>query len=360
MMMRTIHRIALLTAALAPIACESSDTRPCSTCIVLDTVVTISPLESHPISLDPVVARAPSGTTYAVVHAPDGGVIALYDANGAHIVDIGRRGAGPFEYRYVSALFFDVSDSLYIVDSRNRRIDVYSPDGAPVRSIPTAGPVHQGAWLEGSGILLQGVVASPALAGYKARLITADGTENGVAPYTDAYDASDFEYDRFPMAVTRTGNYWLASRFDYVLESHSVDRPTPDRLSVMAEWFEPAQLPRELTGIVDPRPVLSSIAWGEDGHLWVLGIKPVVPAVLPPLTPYTRPSQALVDSLTDHVLDVVNPETGTIVASRRFSMLPLYFMDDRYGYVADEGADGTVRIHVVYYSLEPERRSRFR
>jgi hypothetical protein len=57
----------------------------------------------------------------------------LFDANGKAIARVGRNGEGPGEFRFMS-WFGSFADTMFVVDSRLRRVTFIAPDGAVLRS----------------------------------------------------------------------------------------------------------------------------------------------------------------------------------------------------------------------------------
>lgn len=59
--------------------------------------------------------------------------VRVYDLDGQHLMDIGREGGGPGEFRQPRSIAIDpVKGHLYVRDRRNGRINVYSLDGDPL------------------------------------------------------------------------------------------------------------------------------------------------------------------------------------------------------------------------------------
>ena len=60
--------------------------------------------------------------------------VLLFDASGTFVRNVGRRGAGPAEYRSCDAMLIAEGDSLLIGDPSNGRIDVFDSNGAFVEA----------------------------------------------------------------------------------------------------------------------------------------------------------------------------------------------------------------------------------
>ena len=60
-------------------------------------------------------------------------VVRVYDMDGLHLLDIGREGDGPGEFRRPEALTVHPADGrLFVRDGGSGRINIYSPDGEPL------------------------------------------------------------------------------------------------------------------------------------------------------------------------------------------------------------------------------------
>lgn len=79
----------------------------------------------------------------------------LYDATGIHLRTVGREGEGPGEFRMVSHLRRLPSDSLAVLDSRLRRISVFSADGVLARTLTIqSGPASAPATITNDGSVM--------------------------------------------------------------------------------------------------------------------------------------------------------------------------------------------------------------
>ena len=67
-------------------------------------------------------------------------VIRVYDHAGAFLGNLGRSGQGPGEYTNPSLVTSDASGRVFVLDSRQYRINVYSPSGDPIETWPIPAP----------------------------------------------------------------------------------------------------------------------------------------------------------------------------------------------------------------------------
>src|SRR3954466_15437415 len=105
--------------------------------------------ENYMIGAIDDIAVAANGTMYVLDRSVP--AVRMYDAKGKFVKNIGRRGSGPGEYRYASAIAMASSGNLLLYDQGNARINVYSPAGDAITSWPTRGGSGSGS---GRGILV--------------------------------------------------------------------------------------------------------------------------------------------------------------------------------------------------------------
>lgn len=78
-----------------------------------------------------------STSEYILSGIAGGGFLSVYDAAGKPVRTIGRKGAGPGEFRSPLRVAVGSGDSLYVLDDANSRIQVLSAAGAYARVLPT-------------------------------------------------------------------------------------------------------------------------------------------------------------------------------------------------------------------------------
>lgn len=80
----------------------------------------------------PMFTVGPDGSLFVADVDSD---LRYYDAGGSYVRTIARQGQGPGEVRYVVGMDVSVDGLLATLDFGNRRVSVFSPDGALVREI---------------------------------------------------------------------------------------------------------------------------------------------------------------------------------------------------------------------------------
>lgn len=143
--MRALHILLLSAAAAASLAAQRADTvvRAATAPVHVgiadlrrDLAVGVVDGDQHyMIGAIDDIAVAPNGTMYVLDRSVP--AVRVYDAAGKFVKNIGRRGSGPGEYRYATAIALAKSGNLLLYDQGNARINVYTPTGDVVTSWPT-------------------------------------------------------------------------------------------------------------------------------------------------------------------------------------------------------------------------------
>jgi hypothetical protein len=101
------------------------------------------------------IAVASNGTMYVLDRSVP--TVRVYDATGKFVKNIGRRGSGPGEYRYATAIALAKNGNLLLYDQGNARVNVYTPTGDVVTSWMTKAGSGSGS---GKGILVSDVTGT--------------------------------------------------------------------------------------------------------------------------------------------------------------------------------------------------------
>jgi len=74
----------------------------------------------------------------------------IFAPDGSHIRTVGRKGAGPGEYRAANGLLWLAPDSLLVIDQQSERFTVLTKDGQYVRSVNRA--LGYFGWIANAGL----------------------------------------------------------------------------------------------------------------------------------------------------------------------------------------------------------------
>lgn len=123
----------------------------------------------------PVVTTDSRGTIYAAPIDVSGHNVLVFNADGSQRGALGRQGDGPGEYRRVISIAIGPGDSIYVVHDGGR-VSVFSPTGAPVRSMQTTvyGLRDIAAYANGT-MLISGQSLSPIDSGMPLHRLTLRG-----------------------------------------------------------------------------------------------------------------------------------------------------------------------------------------
>ncbi len=180
------RRAKLLAVALLGLAsCQRSDSTDSPITTVDSAGVRITTINTSPSVLDEWTLAAAADLTLTAAETGDSSAFAdigsarwlsdgrivvvdaearrllLFDATGKLVRALGRRGAGPGEFRNVTSVTVLPGDSLLTFDRSLRRLTVWHPDSGYVRSMPVGGtsleswPEDAWLWPGGSIVVLQ-------------------------------------------------------------------------------------------------------------------------------------------------------------------------------------------------------------
>jgi hypothetical protein len=244
----------------------------------------------------------------------------VFDAAGEFIRRIGQRGPGPGEFQGISPLLIGPQDSLYIFDSRQGRMSVFSPDFDLVRtaSLGFGRGSHGGAVL-GDRIVVNADIRTSERVGYPLHLLDPTGEiVRSFGSETGVYrpDLREIIHQR---TVAGAGGeaVWSGWLNQYVIERWDTSGRITRRLRRDVEWFEPWWSP-ETDIETPPQPVMRAVSQHGD-TLWVLIVVPDRDwrsAVRP------RPDGRffIVDDINayyDSVIEAIDLRGGKVIASTR-------------------------------------------
>ncbi len=237
--------------------------------------------------------------------------IRRYDAGGAALAGVGRKGSGPGEMRNANGLAVAPDGAVWVNDPSNGRLSVFAANGTPQRAITLKiggyGYRWEG-WFDASGELIDEEIGK----GARFRRVDRDGTVRGTIPHptcgarttTGGYRAETpgkgMLMAPYPFTVgggrvaDRRGYFWCAStrgtrvaRLAYgksdTVARTSIDIPLVpvsreerdeavralrDRVAKYATSdFDPAKVPTTKSGI-------AGLHVDNDGRLWVAHTSP--------------------------------------------------------------------------------------
>ncbi len=237
----------------------------------------------------------------------------VFDARGAHVRTIGKKGGGPEEFGNIAGIDWGADGNLWVMDGGNARFAVYDTAGRLVTTHPRKNNMLMIPWP--GGIDAQGRVydVGPSGADESERIVRF-GPD--LQPQ-DTFPVPPFEGEYFEVTtmgggrggrsgrsvmrinvpfsgsqewrVDPQGNVWIARTQQYRLERHGfdgapplvVERPTTpvkvaaeDRARVLERYDDFRQRGGKIdeSRIPGTYPALQSFFLGDDGHLWVIPV----------------------------------------------------------------------------------------
>jgi hypothetical protein len=284
--------------------------------------------------------------------------IIVFDAAGKYVTTIGRKGAGPGEFGGVAAVHVSAGDTIHAYDFSNSRKSVFSPSLEFIRSVPMEVPPSfvSGLTLPDGRAVINMTIATPARIGLPLHLFGVDGhivrsfgSENGIA-------RPDIEnLTRRALSPATSTTVWSAHRSSYIIDL--VDIRTGQitrRLVRRVGWFRPAApQPVPVAEPQEPSPRINSIRQAPDGLLWVSIV--VADARWRSSVRATEPGHfAIADNrlYLDTVIEIIDPERATLVATFRLDESPGDFIGPDLIQRADSLADGSPILRISRVGLQ--------
>ena len=279
---------------------------------------------------------------YILSGVAGGGFLSVYDATGKPVRTIGRKGAGPGEFRSPLRVAVGSGDSLYVLDDANSRIQVVSAGGAYARVFPTRDRYRSFTLLPDDRLLLFRLPKSR-----NDRLFHGfDREGREVMSFgTPLQPDSALDLENWLVARAPGGRFWTASIWSYELRRWS----GPDSLDLAvirkAEWFPSPSVFSEDVYVRVPPPPLLLHAWEDDnGRLWTYTAV-ADPEWRPGMG--MRVTPAWQEKVFDTIIEVIDLGSGRLLASHRYPSRLAPLCSSPLMYTVVEPPDGDLRVHVL-------------
>jgi len=313
--------------------------------IVLEKQFTIGEREGQETlvwTADTMLAADPQGSRFYVAPTADRGEVAVLDSSGTLLSTIGGFGEGPGELGFVATLFVDPEDNLHVFQFP-RAHTVFDAKHEFVRTVKALSAPYWALFLSKERSVRNLSIRTPAAAGMPLHLV--EGDEEVIvrsfgADPAEVFRATDETTGNFrSIALSDDGTIWTARYDSYVLENWNLD--DGHRL---AKW---EYAPPWWVADADPATWVVDISV-RDGYLWVLASVPTYRGERPPDVDRADP---ILSDYYDTVIEVVDPASGTLVASVRREERFLRWLGGRV-YNHRETSNGGVAIDVWRVHLE--------
>lgn len=244
--------------------------------------------------------------------------ILVFDSSGALITTVGRPGEGPGEFRLPASPLIGPGDSIHVYDYAARRMTVFAPDLTAARQFQAPGRPEL--VLEDGSYLLATQIRTSDRVGFPLHRLSPGGQLlNSFGTDTPQYRPDLPLLTSRVVAPAGQSQVWAAAPGRYILERWAPGTGTRTaRLIPRSEWFEGAvRVPSD--GRVRPPSIVSGLWEDPEGRLWVVtqtadeNWKPD-----PSRSGEYELDPAVVNSVFDWMIEVIDPESGDVLASRRF------------------------------------------
>ena len=327
------------------------DTPSCPRCsLELTRIVTIGQSgDSISPDLYATVARS-SANRYFVAPIDVPGAIGVYDQRGRLTGIIGRSGQGPGEFREISVLKMDRADSLYVYDPANSRVTVYTPElrVARIVRVPFTGVVDFAPLPKGE-IVVSAANRTADMAGISFHILSPDGARIRSFGTSTAPIGPRDALERRRIFASNRGELIATAENRYDREQWSVTGANTLVVQRRPEWFPPRRTGATVNILAErPVPIVTGAWEAPNGLMWAR-----IDVAARDWKPMWRPgepersiSTADHTRLIDTILEVIDPQTGRIVASQRIDVPLKRFFGDGFTFSHREDSLGYRSIDV--------------
>lgn len=341
-----VRPLAVFVGAVALFACGGD--APTSEIVLAEAVQLRRPSEET--DLRPVVPSRSDGWYATLSMAPPGGGMAVFDAAGVFVRELRAQGRGPGEFERVQGVGFGPNDSLWVVEMFRAHLFTPPPALEFVRTIRFAQPF-------GGGVRALGFVSRAVFTSSDGMLPPSLRDWDGVVRgrFGPSGKVEDIDAEMGPLALVDPSRAWKAHGKSYALSLFDSAGTLLRHLERTVDWFPPNVPIRGALNAERPPARVSDLSVGADGRLWVLirrahpEWKATAPAGGPPIAPMAPnrlPSSASVNALVEVVLEVLDPDTGALLASRVLPGSYRGFVDAEHLAEVVEDDDGHITVRI--------------
>ena len=245
--------------------------------------------------------------------------IAEFGPDGRLTRVIGRSGQGPGELLRLRTLIPGPGDTLFAPDMGQGRITIFGPDRAPTGTFPM--PFLPDLVMPDGSFLVASQIGRSETIGYPMHVVDREGR----VVRSFGTDEPQYRPDlnsilTRKVAPGQDGTVWAMAPARYILERW--DPSTGERLQstrIPSDWFRESIEPYT-DEMVRPPPRVAGLWEDEDGLVWTIVQDADADWEPSPRANEHRPVERREwDRLHDWVIEVVDPGSGRVLASRRFS-----------------------------------------
>ena len=323
---RPPFRIVLLCVIVAGCGAEAPPTEPSGPCssgdcqIELERITRITDADDPGILPPDVVWLQETEAGTFVSASLDGTQIAEFGPDGRLARVIGRAGQGPGEFERLRTLIPGPGDTLFAPDLGQGRITMFGPDRALAGTLPMPFVLPDLVMPDGSFLVASQIGRSETI-GYPMHVVDREGrVVRSFGTDEPQYRADLNHILTRKVAPGPDGTVWAMAPARYLLERW--DPSTGERLQstrIRSDWFRESIEPYT-DETVRPPPRVAGLWEDEDGLVWIIVRDADVDWEPPPRANEELPFDLQeYNRLFDWVIEVVDPGSGRVLASRRFS-----------------------------------------
>ena len=219
-------------------------------------------------------------------------------------------------------------DSILVFDRGNRRMAVIGPTLRVARTVPFGGIVHDAVRSRDGQFVVAALIETPHAFGHPYHVVGDSGLVRSFGATTETSQREAYVRNIRALASARAGGFWAGHLSRYEIDrADSTEQPTRAVVRSVS-WFQPwTQSQDAAPWLVRPQPKLTAIREDQRGYIWTLVAvahprwKPMsaqnpsagerlqtIPAI---------PDVNAIDEILERVVEVIDPRTGSVLASRR-------------------------------------------
>ena len=239
---------------------------------------------------------------------------------------LGREGEGPGEFRSWAALLVSPGDSLFVFDSGNRRLSVFSPDHELVRESRIGLIPGDGFFRADGSVFVSAIDRSPQRFGIPLHVLSAEGE---VLQSFGEVSRPLVGRDRLMLgrrvSSTSPTVVWVSHIYQYILERRDQEGELIELLERHPEWFPSTEVPPFLPQSgrdPPPFPLVTDIQVDDSGLVWVL----LWVASDDWKLAFGEGEQSPVRAdLHDTIIEVIDPSERTVIGRARLDEVAIGF-----------------------------------
>ena len=250
--------------------------------------------------------------------------IAEFGPDGRLVGVIGRAGEGPGEFGAVVTPIPGPGDTLFAPDLVQGRVTMFGPDRSLAGTLPM--PFRPDLAMPDGSFLVARQVGRREMIGYPMHVVDREGRVVRSFGTDEPQYRPDMDHILTRnVAPGQDGTVWAMAPARYILERW--DPSTGELLQstrIRSDWFRESTEPYT-DETVRPPPLVDGLWEDEDGLVWTIVQDADVDWEPPPWANEHRPIDLQEHNRTyDSVIEVVDPGSGRVLASRRFDETLLY------------------------------------